>query len=149
MSNNPYAGRVPLNLRANEETIAKSTSYRDGITHKTEVRMPKDREEGCTPLRRYPNGQLDVKYVAQTIVTLIHKVMDGGNLTDFERALLTSILPEKCPFMDKKLAGTMARMSDDEKAMVALLVQGHIGEEVNWNAGRGGGSVSGRHVSRS
>ena len=149
MSNNPYAGRVPINLRANTEDVAKSTSYRSGITHQTEVRMPKDREEGCTPLRRYPNGQLDIKYVAQTIVSLIHKIMDGGNLTDFERALLTSILPKKFDLMDKKLAGTMARMSEDEKALVALAVQGHVWEEVNWNAGRGGGSVSGRHVSRS
>jgi hypothetical protein len=147
--NNFFSGRVPLNLRKNEEEVAKSTSYRDGITHHTEVRIPKDREIGCTPLRRFPNGQLDAKYVAQTIVDLVHKVMDGGNLTEFEKAVLTSILPSHFDLMDKHLAGTMAKMSDEEKAIVALLVQGHLGEELNWNAGRGGGSVPVRHMTRS
>lgn len=151
MSTNPYAGQVPLNLRkgGNTETVAKSTSYRDGVTHKTEVRMPKDREEGCTPLRRYPNGQLDVKYVAQIVVDMIHKVMDGGNLTDFEKAILTLILPAKFNLMDKRLADTMTKMSDEERALVAIVVHGHLGEEINWNSGRGGGSVPGRHVTRS
>jgi len=149
MSNNPYAGKVPINLRSDPETVAKSTSYRDGITHKTEVRMPKDRESGCTPLRRYPNGQLDIKYVAQMIIDMIHKVMDGGNLTEFEKAVLTLILPAKFNLMDKRLADTMTKMSDDERALVAIVVQGHLGEELNWNGGRGGGSVTGRHVTRS
>lgn len=149
MSNNPYAGRVPINLRADGETVAKSTSFRDGTTHHTEVRMPKDREVGCTPLRRYPNGQLDIKYVAGQIIDLIHKVQDGAGLTEFEKAILTSILPGKFGFMDKKLAGTMTKMADEEKALVAMMVHGHLGEEINWNAGRGGGSVPTRHVSRS
>lgn len=148
MSNNPHAGRVPINLRKDAETVAKSTSYRDGVTHKTEVRMPKDREEGCTPLRRYPNGQLDIKYVAHTIISLIHKVMDSGTLTEFEKAILTSILPSRFNFMDQRLAGTMAKMSDEEKALVALVVEGHLKEELGWNAGRGS-SITGRHVTRS
>lgn len=149
MSNNPLAGAVPINLRKDTETVAKSTSYRDGVTHHTPVRMPKDREEGCTPLRRYPNGQLDVKYVAQTIISLVHKVMDGSNLTDFEKAILTSILPSHFNLMDRRLAGTIAKMADEEKALVALVVEGHLKEELNWNSGRGGGSVPGRHVTRS
>jgi len=158
MSNSPYAGRVPLNLRRDPDTVAKSTStetsFRDGVTHKTEVRSPQidgvDRNEGCTPLRRYPNGKLDFKYVANQIIDTLHKLQDGGNLTSFEKAMLVSILPGKFEgLMDKRLAGVHARMTDEEKIAVALLVNAHLQEEVNWNAGRGGGSVPGRSVSRS
>jgi len=159
MSNNPYAGRVPLNLRKSdtEEVVKAATSYRPGETHNPPVRDqyndPKltPRNVGCTPLRRYPNGKLDVKYVAAQIIDLIHKAQDGGKLTEFEKALLTSILPGKFqyPGMDSRLAGTHARLSDEEKLLVALLVNGHLREEMNWNAGQGGGSVPGRHVTRS
>lgn len=159
MSNNPYAGRVPLHLRkpGEGETVAKSTSYRPGVTHRIPVRNQYDdqtlapRNVGCTPLRRYPNGKLDVPYVAQTIIDLIHKAQDSGKLTEFEKALLLLILPEKFNFpgMTARLAGTMARMSDEEKILVGMTVQGHLREEANWNAGRGGGSVPGRHTTRS
>lgn len=157
MADNPYSGRVPLNLRRDEEKVAKSTSYRPGVTHRLPVRNQYDdprlvpRNIGCTPLRRYPNGRLDVKFVAQQIVDLIHKVQNSGTLTEFEKALLTLILPSHFQFagMDPRLAGVHARMSDEEKILVALALKGHLNEELNWNAGMGGSSVPGRHVTRS
>lgn len=158
MSNNPFAGRVPLNLRkpGEGEAVVKSTSYRPGETHRLPVRDqyndPKlaPRNVGCTPLRRYPNGKLDIKYVADTIVSLIHKAQDSGKLTEFEKALLTVVLPNKFNFgMTNRLAGTMARLDDEEKILVAMTVHGHMKEVANWNAGRGGGSVPGRHITRS
>lgn len=160
MSNNPYAGRVPLNLRRDEEAVSKSasiTSYRPGEVHNPPVRDQYDdpkltpRNVGCTPLRRYPNGKLDIKYVAHQIIDLMHKAKDGGNLTEFEKALLTIILPAqfKFPGMDNRLAGTHARLSDEEKILLALYISGHMKEEDNWNVGRGGGSVPGRNTTRS
>lgn len=160
MSNNPFAGRVPLNLRksSSEETVAKSTSYRPGETHRIPTTRSQyddprlqQRNVGCTPLRRYPNGKLDVKFVAHQIIDLIHKAQDGGKLTEFEKALLTSILPVQFHFpgMDARLTRTLARMSDEERLLVAMIVNSHMQEEKNWNAGRGGGSVPGRSTSRS
>ena len=157
--NNPHAGRVPLNLRKPGEgvALAKSTSYRPGETHRLPVRNQYNdanlvnRNVGCTPLRRYPNGRLDVGYVVHTIIDLIHKAQNGGNLTSFEKALLTIILPQQFNFpgLTDRLAGTHARLTDEEKILVALEVQGHLKEETNWNAGAGGGSVPGRHTTRS
>lgn len=154
-NNNPLAGRVPLHMRkaGQEETIAKSTSYRSGTTHPVTYRTPQNerlkRNEGCTPLRRYPNGQLDVEYVAHQIIDLIHKIEDQGKLTTFEEALLAVILPGKYDWIDPKIANTMARMSNQEKLLVAARVHMHLNAEMNWNAGRGGGSVPGRQNSRS
>jgi len=153
MSNNPFAGRVPLNLRRDEETVVKSTSYREGVTHPVSYRTPQQdsllmRNEGCTPLRRYPDGRLDTEFVAQEVVSLIHKAEDGGNLTSFEQGLLTLILPQKFQLVDPKIAGTMARLTEEERGLVALRVLRHMNEELNWNAGRGGGSVPFRHTSR-
>lgn len=154
MSTNPFAGAVPLNLRQDAEKVEKSTSYRDGIVHPSNVRTPDmtpelGRNIGCTPLRRYPNGQLDVPFVAHQVIDVIHKIQDGGFVTDFERALVTLILPGQFGLMDQSLAGTMAKLSDDERVLVAVKVNAHMKEEENWNAGRGGGSVAGRSVTRS
>lgn len=160
MPSNPLSGQVPLNLRktGEGETVAKSTSYRPGETHRVPVTRSQyddprlqQRNVGCTPLRRYPNGRLDVKFVAQQIIDLVHKAKDGGRLTEFEKALLTSILPSyfQFPGMDSRMSRTMARMSDEEKLLVAMQIRGHIKEELNWNAGRGGGSVKGRGSTRS
>jgi hypothetical protein len=107
------------------------------------------RNEGCTPLRRYPDGRLDVKYVAHHVIDVVHKAENGGVLTNYEKALLSSILPGKFQLVDQKIAATMARMTDEERMLVALTVLKHFHEELNWNAGRGGGSVPLRNVTRS
>jgi len=154
-TDNPFAGRVPLNLReGTHEEIAKSTSYRPGIVHKPEYRNPNQdaslqRNEGCTPLRRYPDGRLDIKYVADQIIDLVHKVQNAGTLTSFEKAILTLILPGQFQLIDPSIATTMAKMTDEERMMVSLVVMRHFNEEQNWNAGRGGGSVPFRNTTRS
>lgn len=153
--NNPLAGRVPLHMRkaGQEETISKSTSFRPGSAHPVNYRTPQGdkilRNEGCTPLRRYPNGKLDVEFVAHQVIDLIHKVEDQGKLTTFEEALLSVILPGKYDWIDPKIAHTMARLTNQEKLLVATRVHMHLNAEMNWNAGRGGGSVRHRQNSRS
>jgi hypothetical protein len=154
---NPFAGRVPLNYQQHvEKSAAKATSYIPGETHKTEYRNQYNdrtilpRNEGCTPLRRYPNGTLDHKFVAQQVIDTIHKMKDGGNVTDFERALLTLILPSGFKsLIDPKIAQTMTKLTTDERMLVSIIVEQHLREELNWNAGRGGGSVPGRSSTRS
>jgi len=157
MSNNPYAGAVPLNYRqGTEEQVARSTSFRPGETHKPEYRNQYNdrtilpRNEGCTPLRRYPDGRLDFQFVASHIIDIIHKIKDGGNVTEFEKALLTLTLPKQFGrLVDPKIAQTMTKISTDERLAIAMLLDRHQREELNWNAGMGGGSVPGRGSSRS
>jgi hypothetical protein len=159
VANNPFAGAVPLNYRqgveeAVEKAVTSGTSYRNGETHHTEYRnqfndKTLNRNEGCTPLRRYPNGTLDHKYVAHQVIDVLHKMKDGGNVTDFERALLTLVLPGKFKeLIDPKIAQTMTKLSNDERMMLGIMVEQHLREELNWNAGAGGGSVPGRSSSR-
>lgn len=161
MGNNPYAGRVPLNLRKNPETVAKSvaideTSYQPGHMHPTTYRNQyqdddiSSRNTGCTILRRYPNGKLCFEYVVQEIHSLLNKVRDGGKLTGFEKAVLALALPK--PFaklIDEKIAQTMTKLSKDERLVLGHMIAARLREEENWNAGMGGGSVPGRSSTRS
>jgi hypothetical protein len=156
MSHNPFCGAVPLNYRQGcEDKVAKAveeTSYRPGEVHKPEFRTPPSdtRNSGCTPLRRYPNGILDHKYVAMQVIDIIHKMKDGGFVTNFEKALLSLILPDKFKeLIDTKIAQTMTKLSNDERMLIALMVGQHVQEELNYNAGLGGGSVPGRSSTRS
>jgi len=156
MSNNPYAGRVPLHLRKVDEQdrLEKSTSYRSEHSHGLMYRSPDQepklkRENGCTPLRRYPNGQLDHEYVAHKVIDVVHKLQNAGYVTEFEKALLSIILPGQFQLVDPQIAKTMARLSDNEKLLVATFVMRHFGAEQNWNSGLGGGSVPFRKVTRS
>lgn len=164
MSNNPFAGRVPLNFRPQETADEvrkavsdKSTSYRPGKIHPTIYRTPHNertvsppRQDGNTALRRYPDGRLDIPYVAHKIIEVIHKMKDGGYTTEFEKALLCLVLPGQFKqLIDAKIAQTMTKLSTDERMLLALYVNKHHREELNWNAGRGGGSVPGRGQTRS
>jgi hypothetical protein len=164
MANNPYAGAVPLNYRPQEtaDTVKKAvssqgTSYRPGEIHPTMYRTPQNdrtvsppRQDGNTALRRYPDGRLDVPYVAHKIIEICHKMKDGGNTTDFEKALLCLVLPGQFKkLIDPKIAQTMTKISKDERLMLALYVDKHRREELNYNAGQGGGSVPGRGSTRS
>jgi len=156
MSSYPYSGRVPLNLIQDKDKLEKAVSYKD--TSYREVRshpnttiqpMDKTRNDGNTPLRRYPDGKLDIHYVASFIIDVIHKMQNKGYLTEFEKALLTVVLPTQFSSMNPGIANTMARVSDEEKMKLALEVTRHFNEELNWNAGRGGGSVPFRHATKS
>lgn len=154
--NNPFSGQVPMNRGANREVVAKSTSYRPGESHKVMYRdqyqdkMITPRNAGCEILRRYANGTLDLNHVANLIIDLRHKAADGGFLTEREKAVLALVLPQVFgSLIDAKIAQTVTKLSNDERLMLRILVDGRVREEANWNAGRGGGSIPGRHVTRS
>jgi hypothetical protein len=157
MSHNPFSGAMPLNYQKNSEKAAeKATSYIPGETNPMSYRTPQANKEtdtrnlGCTTLRRYPNGQLDYKYVAHQVIDIIHKVKDGGFITEMEKAVLSLILPQEFKsLIDSKIAQTMTKLSIDERMMVAAIISGHLKEELNYNSGKGGGSVEGRSSTRS
>jgi hypothetical protein len=99
MSHNPFAGAVPLHLRQDSDKVAKAvtvdeTSFRPGITHEMTYRNQYQdstgtaRNTGCTVLRRYANGVLCFAYVTGEIISLLNKVRDSGNVTEYEKAIL-------------------------------------------------------------
>jgi len=160
--NNPFAGRVPLNYRPQEtadqvkKAVSKQTSYIPGETHPTMYRTPFNdrtiapRNNGCTVLRRYPDGRLDIAYVANKVIEIFHKMKDGGNTTEMERAIMCMALPKAFgKLIDSKIAQTMTKLTKDERLLLALYLDKHRREELNWNAGQGGGSVPGRGSTRS
>lgn len=152
MASNPFSGSVPLNRRVDNDKIKKQTSFISGETHPLEYRNQHNdktvlpvRNEGCTMLRRYPNGLLDFDYVKHQIVDVLHKLQDGGFVTEMEKAVLALVLPNEFgTLIDKKIAATMARVSTQEKEMLKTLVMQHLQVAANYNTGRGGGFVDGR-----
>lgn len=143
MTMRPYPPMHPLT------PAKKETSYRPDIKHPKTERSPEGRNLGCTPLRRFPNGVLDTQYVVDSIVEIVHKAESGGKLNSIEMALISVIIPGRyCHIMDSMTANTKLRMADEEKLMVAIKVMAHFNEELNFNAGRGGGSVPGRSVTK-
>lgn len=161
MAENPYRGRVPLHLRKDPEKVAKAvpideTSYIEPLQHDVMYRNQYTddtitaRNTGCTVLRRYANGVLCFNYVAGEIISILNKVRDAGYITEYEKAILALVLPK--PFgklINAKIAQTMTKLTNDERMVLAHMVQAHLKEEQNWNAGRGGGSIPGRSVTRS
>jgi hypothetical protein len=158
MANTP---RVPIHLRQDAEKVAKAvaldeTSYKTGITHEVQYNNQyydntgTARNTGCTVLRRYANGVLCFAYVTGEIISLLNKVRDNGHVTEYEKAILALVLPK--PFgkmIDSKIAQTMTKLTNEERMVLAHMVAAHMKEEQNWNAGLGGGSVSGRSSTRS
>jgi hypothetical protein len=104
-------------------------------------------------IRRYPNGQLDAKWVANQIIDAIHAMEFNGTTGDpnlgsasllpLQAAMLTVVFPAKYRKMEPMQAEIMTQMSDSEKEMVAALVEKQVADEQAWNAGQGGGSVPG------
>lgn len=119
-------------------------------------RMPLERANGNPIFRRYMNGELDVEYAKDRIVTVMHKVKDGGGtdiLNNQEKTVLGVLFPAQFDYVDPALAGAIAmsqfRLSMGEIASVRMAVAAHLAEELNWNAGQGGNSVPGRSTTRS
>jgi hypothetical protein len=161
MAENPFRGRVPLHLRQDSEKVAKAvpldeTSYIEPMQHEVMYRNQytdgsvTPRNTGCTILRRYANGVLCFQYVAGEIISILNKVQDAGYITEYEKAVLALVLPK--PFgklINSKIAQTMTKLTNDERMVLAHMVQAHLKERANWNAGLGGGSVPGRSTTRS
>jgi hypothetical protein len=156
MSVNPFAGQIPLNRRVDNDKIAKETSFKSGEVHEPGFRnqfndktiMP--RNNGNEVLRRYPNGTLDMEYATHKIISVLNTIQDRGFITDHEKAIVALVLPDQFKeLIDPKIAATMTKISNDERMLLRVLVNRHLKEVQNYNAGRGGGSVEGRSTTRS
>ena len=146
MPNYPKSG-IPLHMQHPEEHREK---MQKGI-----VQLPQmPRSSGNDVLRRYPNGTLDVEYVALAVIEVIEKMKSadlgghsGFQMTELEKAILSLIVPELGKLkMSPRMAALITHISPDEKSLVQHRVAALMQEKRNWNAGRGGGTVPGRSM---
>ena len=146
--------RVPIHLQNSEVSKAfkpKNPSYesfRPNIMHESDYKKMTGRSnDGMSAayrVRRYPNGELDYQWVANQIIDALHKMRFNGDVLPVELALLTVILPKKFPMMEPQMAEIRTQLSSTEKRNLKALVEKHMMEEANYNAGSGGGNVTPR-----
>ena len=146
-------GRVPIHLQNNDlsKAVAKKNpsyeSFRENVIHKPQYSdMGSDRPSthGMSRIRRYVNGELDYNWAMLLVVDAIHKAENGMYLTPLEESMLTVIFPVRFNKIEPAQAEINTQLSRTEKNYLKDLVTAHLKEELNWNAGRGGGSVDGR-----
>jgi hypothetical protein len=139
----PYPNFRPL------KPAVEQTSYVPGVKYILKERIPEGRNQGCTIIRRYPDGSLAISYVVNKIMEIINKVEAGGKLNASEMALVSVILPHRYGHLvDPIIASGQLKMSDEEKILVTLKVIAELKEAANWNTGFGGSSVPGRSVTK-
>lgn len=115
-------------------------------------RYPADRVNGNEVFRRYLNGTLDLGYAKDKAVDAIHKVKRRSPLLPEDCHVLVSLFPGVHEIVSvcseygiiPANAFIISKISPMEIDAVRQLVAAHFAEESNWNAGQGGGSVSGR-----
>lgn len=129
-----------------QENSDSYETFRPNVIHGVNYHEMEDRagKDTHTPIRRYPNGQLDYDALVRHIVNVIHELEFSTPLTPVEMAILTVIFPTKYKLMEPGQAAVYAQLSPKEKARLGDLVEAKIKEEDNFSAGAGGGSVPGR-----
>lgn len=116
-------------------------------------RAPYDRVNGNVMFRRYPDGQLDVDNSVAILMRILNAQKDGAPLTVQEKLAIQCVFPTIFPHEDPSLLESLRsvnlRITPLECLMLAIECGKHLAEQENFNAGYGGGSVPGRHQTRS
>lgn len=143
--------RVPLHFQNNEVSKAAKEnpsweSFQPHETHTSQYSEMEDRPSthSMSRIRRYPDGKLDMMWAANLVIDAVKKAEIDGPLTDLEESLLTVIFPLKFRKKEPQQAEINTQLSRSEKEYLKDYITAHFAEELNWNAGRGGGSVPGR-----
>lgn len=118
-------------------------------------RTPPDRVSGNQLFRRRPNGALDMAHAKHLVLDALHRVQESGGhdqLNSMEKVALSVLFPMSFDYVPDGMANAVAsvqlRLSPAETLSIRESVARHLSEEENYNAGQGGGSVPGRHVTR-
>lgn len=140
---------MPLNFQDHfiEKAVDKtSPSYRETIHHPVNYKEMEGRPttHAMSRIRRFTDGKLDFNWAAQTIIDAIHKAEYNGYLTPLEESLIAAVFPLKFKKTEVAQGEIRTQLSRSEKEYLKEYVNSHLKEELNWNAGRGGGSVEGR-----
>lgn len=148
-----HISRIPLHLQ--NPDIAKAAknaspsyeTFRPNEVHPVQYHEMEDRSSlgQNNRIRRYPNGELDFKWVMNQLVDALRDASYNHILLPIQAALLTVVLPLKHRKMEPQQAEILTKLSDSEKNVIRIMLEAHEREVDNWNAGQGGGSVPGRH----
>lgn len=117
-------------------------------------RTPSDRVNGNVMFRRYLDGSLDMEYACHQVIDAVHRAKYGAApLYTQEQVALEILFPasfsgEIDPLMAASVAAVNLSLIPEEQAMIRAKVAAHLAEEMNYNAGNGGGSVPGRSSTR-
>lgn len=163
--------RVPVRFVSHNQDLVKaqagqshaSTDYSEDVTVATvqpgvvpSYRTPADRVCGNEFFRRYTNGMLDMSYACGKITTALRAVRDCGGvdcLTSEDKVVLSVLFPlsfdEVSASMVDHVARVQLRLTPAEVTAIRMKVAAQLAEELNWNAGLGGGSTRGRSQTRS
>lgn len=124
-------------------------------TQSSSYRTPADRVSGNVFFRRYLGGTLDLEYATQKVVDALHRAKDGGGINQLnneEKTCLSVLFPTQFTFgtepVVEEVAVVQMRISLMELEQIRQAVAAHVQEELNYNAGQGGGSVPGRSQTR-
>lgn len=115
-------------------------------------RTPPDRVSGNKMFRRYLNGILDLEYACHKVIDALHKVRaNAAPLAPQDLMALQAIFPGNFntgvdPAMAMATASVQLELLPSEVMAIRAKVAAHFAEELNYNAGYGGGSVPGRSV---
>jgi hypothetical protein len=157
--------RKPVHMiPENAELMQKSTSGQSPVAtdyvHNVDAvslqkipqsyRAPVDRENGNAMFKRYLDGRLHFEYAVHKVIDAIHRAKVGNDMSPEDQAILVTLFPEvpqfggAAPGMASSVALVNLRISPVEREAIRQAVGQHFAEEMNWNAGLGGGSVPGR-----
>jgi len=149
--------RIPLHIQ--DPRLVKATgqqvnpSYESFAPHQRFGAQYKEMENrpsthAMSVIRRNPDGTLDYEWAKNMVIDAVHRSASPVGMLPTQLALLTVIFPQRFRTMEPQQAEILTQFSDSEKSKVRELVSAQLKEEENYNAGRGGGSVDGRHVTR-
>lgn len=165
-----YFPKVPVRfLESNDELLKSMDSGVKGSTdyiNDTEVptqasgvqssyRTPHDRVNGNSMFRRYLNGSLDMEHACHQVIDAVHRAKHGAvPLFTQEAVALQVLFPlsfsgDVDPLMAASVAAVNLNLIPEEQALIRAKVAAHLAEEINYNAGLGGGSVPGRSQTKS
>jgi len=126
--------RIPLHMQGRKE----SEPIRKSVAPTVSVGA---RKGGNDLFRRYPNGVLDVPYVAGKVIEAFQKHQQanlGGHsgfpLTQLETALLSIVVPG-LELMDKRMAKTLLQLSKTDKLRIQMHVKKFFADMQMWGAG--------------
>lgn len=148
MSN--YGPRKPLNWQEGglEKAVPKNESYESFRQNEIHPVNYKDMDGSANEdmsaayrVRRYPNGDLDMMWMANQIIDAMHRAESHGVLTPIEMCLLTVIFPMKYRLTEPQQAEIRTQLSKTEKDMLRALIEKQLNDEAGWNAGFGGGGT--------
>ena len=127
--------KVPLNSPMSKD---RNPSWRQQNLRQADYKAPEAVWQPPNAVfRRFVNGMLDYDYACNKIFAALDKVRDHVALTEFEKAVLSIIVPGivKVGEPPSSIAMTKVRLSPEETMKLRLLVMSKQSENRNYRAG--------------